>query len=88
MRFEGILRFLFIQYCVAAGLLLVIAPWSLLWERFLLLLPHGLPSFFFGHSAARGGISGFGLVHFMWAFHDLSSLLIPKRAHGGDEGSS
>lgn len=88
MRLDGLIRFLFIQYCIAAGVLLIVAPWSQLWERMLVLLPYGVLPQVVGHSAARGAVSGFGLVHLTWAFHDLGGLLLQKKPPGDDEGSS
>ncbi len=81
MRFEGLFRFLFIQYCVVAGILLLIAPWSMLWQRFLLELPPGTLRFALALPALQAGVSAFGLVHLVWAFHDLESLLLLKKDH-------
>ncbi len=82
MRFHGFLRFLFVQYCIAAGVLLVVAPWSMIWERLLLQIPAGTFWHLAAHVLFRGGVSGFGLIHLVWAFHDLETLLSSRKGHG------
>ena len=70
-----IFRILFILYCIEAGVFLVLAPWSLIWDRSLVHLPAaGLRNVFL-HPALRGGVSGFGLVHLVWGAHDLDAWL-------------
>jgi hypothetical protein len=75
MRIEILFRLLFILYCVEAGLFLLLAPWSPLWDRNVLLIPiSGLRTLAL-HPASRGAVSGFGLIHLVWGAHDLDALL-------------
>ncbi len=75
MRGRVIFRVLFILYCVEAGVFLAFVPWSTLWERHLLSIPLlGLRAFGL-HPVLRGALSGFGLIHLVWAVHDLELLL-------------
>jgi hypothetical protein len=82
MRLDPLFRWLFILYCVEAGVFLVLAPWSLLWDRGCLGLP--MPSLRQAclHPVLRGGVSGFGLVHLLWGAHDLDAWLGARRARG------
>lgn len=82
MRVQALIRFLFVQYCIAAGVLLLVAPWNMLWERLLLQLPVGSLWDLASHSWLRGAVSGFGLVHLVWAFHDLETLLSSRKGQG------
>lgn len=77
MRAESWFRFLFIVYCLEAGLFLVLAPWTDAWERIVLLLPLAGLRLLFAVSWVRGLISGFGLVHLVWAAHDVDLVLRP-----------
>ena len=82
MRLEPFFRWLFVLYCVEAGVFLVLAPWSLLWDRGCFSLP--LPSLrqVCLHPLVRGGVTGFGLVHLVWGAHDLGGLLGGRRVRG------
>ena len=77
MRTDSWFRFLFVIYCLEAGLFLVIAPWTDAWERIVLLLPLAALRLFFAVTWVRGLISGFGLVHLVWAAHDVDLILRP-----------
>ena len=58
-------------------LFLVIAPWTDAWERIVLLLPLASLRLLFAVSWVRGLVSGFGLVHIVWAAHDVDLILRP-----------
>lgn len=79
MTARGVLRFLFILYCVEVGTLLVMLPWSPIWDRLAL----GLPGIELQLAAlrpwVRGVITGFGLLHLVWGAHDLDAWLIARR---------
>lgn len=69
------LRFGFIVvyscYLVYAGMTLILLPWSQLWPRLILHLPHTL-AYYCGFPAVRGIISAFGVLHlFLLAFELL-----------------
>ncbi len=82
MRIEILFRLLFIFYCVEAGLFLLLAPWSPLWDRNVLLIPFAALRGLALHPASRGAVSGFGLIHLVWGAHDLDALLSLRRSRG------
>ena len=69
----------FVLYCLEAGIFLVMAPWSGVWESLLADFPvarlHGILLL----PAVRGAISGFGLIHLVWGAHDLEFWLVRRR---------
>ena len=75
-------RFLFIIYCVEAGVFLLLAPWSGAWDRMALELPAAGLRLLSLHPVVRGAVSGFGMVHLVWGAHDLDLLLARRRADG------
>ena len=73
MGSEKFLTFVFVAYFSIVGLVLILIPWSPGWDHMLLALER--PEFqIFKTSIARSALSGFGLVHLVWALHDLRSL--------------
>ena len=77
MRTESWFRFLFVIYCLEAGLFLVVAPWTEAWERLLFFIPVAALRSAFALAWTRGLVSGFGLTHLVWAAHDVDLLLRP-----------
>ncbi len=86
MRLGGFIILLFVFYCITAGLLLIFAPWGPLWQRILVLVPD-VTNPFFTHPTARAAVSGFGLVHLVWALNDLESLFVLANPYGTDDVS-
>jgi hypothetical protein len=82
MRLDPLFRWLFILYCVEAGVFLVLAPWSLLWDRGCINLPFSSLRQVCLHPVVRGGVTGFGLVHLVWGAHDLEAWLGGRRVSG------
>jgi hypothetical protein len=82
MRSSVFFRLLFVLYCLEAGVFLVLAPWSLVWDRVVIQAPFTLLRNLFLHPFFRGGISGFGLIHILWGLHDLDEILFRRRAGG------
>jgi hypothetical protein len=79
MRNDALFRILFVLYCVEAGVFLVLAPWSPVWGRTLAQLPISTTlQNLLQQPLVRGAVTGFGLVHLVWAIHDLQ-VLIPFR---------
>ena len=77
---RGLLRFLFVIYCVEAGIFLVVVPWSLSWERLMhTMATPGLGELLLAPTS-RGAIAGFGLVHLVWGTHDLLSWIKQRRS--------
>lgn len=66
--------FVFFFYCVTVGSVLLVAPWSAGWNVLVGHLPPPALAIL-GHPLVRGGVSGFGLVHFVWGVHDLTALV-------------
>ncbi len=75
MTARGIFGFLFVLYCVEAGTLLVMAPWSGYWERLVAGLPVIELQLLALRPWVRGAVTGFGLVHLIWGAHDLDAWL-------------
>jgi hypothetical protein len=70
---------LFVLYCVEAGVLLTLLPWTASWNGTLLRLPDPGVLALTTHPLLRGAVSGFGLVHLLWGAHDLDLLLSRRR---------
>lgn len=81
MRASSLFRIVFILYCFEAGTLLLFAPWSQAWDPTMANLPFELLHNLAVLPLVRGAISGFGLVHMVWATHDLEALLTRRKPH-------
>ena len=79
MTARGLISFLFILYCVEVGTLLVMLPWSPLWDRMALALPMVELQLGALRPWVRGAITGFGLFHLVWGAHDLDAWLVARR---------
>ena len=75
MRLDSLFRILFVVYCVEAGLFLLVSPWTPTWDRLGGALPWSTLRALALALPARGLMSGFGLVHLVWALHDVDLLL-------------
>jgi hypothetical protein len=77
-------QLLFVAYLVESGLVLVIVPWSGLWERnaFLQMAAHSLADV--ARSGwARGAVSGIGLMLVAAGFAEAVSIRSPTRPGTG-----
>ena len=80
MRLDTLFRGLFLAYCLEAGLLLLIVPWTAGWESNCLALPlAGLQPLLFS-TYVRAALSGFGLVHLVWVAQDIEIWIVHGRA--------
>lgn len=79
MRLDSSLRWLFVLYCFEAGAFLVTAPWLPTWDRTMIQLPLRSLREALLEPALRGTVSGFGVVHLVWAVHDLVGWVVRKR---------
>jgi len=79
VRSDQVFRLLFILYCIEAGVFLLLAPWSPMWERTLAHLPLGALRGACLHPTFRGAVTGFGLVHLVWGASDVQTLLAGRR---------
>ncbi|MEM6701062.1 MAG: hypothetical protein AAF690_00060 [Acidobacteriota bacterium] len=75
---QGLLRVLFIVYCLEAGLFLVLAPWRPVWTSLIGTLPFVELRVFLAEPLARGALTGFGLVHIVWGMHDTNEILVQR----------
>ncbi len=87
MALRTTIRLLFILYCVEAGLLIALAPWSPSWDRALFQIPLPWLRNLFLMPLVRGGLTGFGLVHIVWGAHDLELWLAGRRSARGGAAS-
>ena len=76
---SSFVRLLFVLYCIEAGVLMLLAPWSPSWDRAVAQIPDFSVQALFFHTALRGAVSGLGLVHLVWGAHDLDQWLARKR---------
>lgn len=72
-------RLVFILYCIEAGLLLLFLPWLPIWDQTLMQIPFDLLRHFSLHPLVRGAMSGFGVVHLIWALHDIVGFFRGRR---------
>lgn len=79
MAGRSILRFLFIVYCVDAGIVLLMVPWSPYWDHQLIALPLAALDSAALQPWVEGAVSGFGLFHLVWAAHDFDAWLLSRR---------
>lgn len=85
MDLERVSQYVFILYCTTVGVALLFLPWSPGWDRLVLHLPFSYLRWL-AAPAARGAISGFGLVHLVWGAYELRDFLRP--AAGEPPGDS
>jgi hypothetical protein len=75
-------------YLVEAGLVLVVAPWTAVWERNI--FGYWVPwlGWWMGNEYVRGAVSGIGLVTIIAGLRDLTGAFLagPKRANGPPPG--
>lgn len=79
---SSFVRVLFVLYCIEAGVLLLLAPWSPSWDRAVTQIPNFSAQAVLFHGAFRGAVSGFGLVHLVWGAHDLDEWLARRKIGG------
>ena len=72
------MRLLLTAFFFEAGLVLLIVPWSIYWERnyFVQALP--LLETFFTNDFVRGAVSGLGLVNLVAGFVEIWSFLTTR----------
>ena len=60
------------------GTILVVAPWTGLWETNYLLQAHASLRSFLLSAFTRGGVSGLGVVNIMLALHEARQLFLSR----------
>ena len=68
--------FLSVLSTFLVGVILVIAPWTALWDANYLLSPHPLLRAVLLSAFTRGAVSGLGLVNIVLALHEIHQHLI------------
>ncbi|MCM2270325.1 MAG: hypothetical protein NDJ75_09495 [Thermoanaerobaculia bacterium] len=84
MRFDSLFRILFVVYCLEAGVFLTLAPWTAAWQQLATLVPVGGARVLLSQPWLRGLVSGFGMVHLVWAVHDIDLVLRRSPPHARD----
>ena len=79
---SSFVRVLFLLYCIEAGILMLLAPWSPSWDRAIAQIPNFSLQAVLFHPLLRGAVTGFGLVHLVWGAHDLDEWLARRRFGG------
>jgi hypothetical protein len=67
-----------IMSSLLVGVVLVLAPWTTLWDANYLLQPHPDIRALLLSPAARGAVSGLGLVNILLAVHEVRQLVTGK----------
>jgi hypothetical protein len=72
-------RLLFVAYFVEVGLLLILVPWSGMWERNYFAGSVPLLGAVIQNHFVRGAVSGLGVVSLLAGLADLAGLLAWRR---------
>ena len=80
MQLDRFSRVLFIIYCVEAGAVFLLLPWGASWERTIVQIPSELLRVSLLHPFARSLVSAFGVLHLIWAMHDLQAIVSRRRS--------
>lgn len=88
MRLESLSRVLFVVYCLEAGIFLTLAPWTAGWQQLAAMLPLAGFRHLLTQPWLRGLVSGFGLVHLVWAAHDIDLVLRRSASHAPGSASA
>ena len=58
------------------GLVLLVAPWTSLWDSNWLLQPHPVVRDVLLNAFTRGAVSGLGIINILMALHDVRAHLV------------
>jgi len=75
MRLDLLSRILFIIYCVEAGAVFFLVPWGAAWDRTVVQVPLAGLRVVLLSPVFRSLVTGFGVLHLVWAFNDLDFLI-------------
>jgi hypothetical protein len=67
--------FLSVLSSILVGFILIVAPWTRLWEMNSLLGPHPVVRSIVLSAFTRGAVSGLGLVNIVLAFHEARTYI-------------
>jgi hypothetical protein len=68
-------RLLFVAYFIEVGLLLILVPWSGLWERNYFASSTPVVETLIRNHFVRGAVSGLGVVNLLAGLADLAALV-------------
>lgn len=74
-----ILRIVLALFCFEIGLILLLLPWTLLWDRNYFFSLSSTAQRFMLSSYVRGGVSGLGLVNLWFAASETVRLIRDRR---------
>ena len=72
------MRLLLTAFFFEAGLVLLIVPWSIYWERNYFVQAMPLLQTFISNDFVRGAVSGLGLINLLAGFVEIWSLLTTR----------
>lgn len=81
-------RLLVFAYLVESGLLLLVVPWSVFWERNLFVERVALLKTMLTNPFVRGAISGIGLICLWAAMSELMTMFLERRRARAVEGDA
>ncbi len=81
-------QIVFLLFCLEVGLVLLLLPWTLLWDNnyFFSLQPHYSEFWLSNH--LRGAVSGIGIINLWMGFDVALAILRQRRAQPGVSASS
>jgi hypothetical protein len=81
-------RLLFAAYFLEAGLVLVLAPWSVFWDRNLFAAAYPSMRPFLQNAFVRGAVSGVGVITVLAGLAEVAAFVASRRpATSGDHAS-
>jgi hypothetical protein len=80
-------RLLFVIYFLEVGLLLIVVPWSVFWERNFFAESNPGLSALLQNNYIRGAVSGLGVVNIFAGFVELAGIMLGRRPRPPDPGS-
>lgn len=69
----------FVLYCVETGLIFLLTPWGVSWDREVVRLPVDGLRLALLSPWCRAALSAFGALHLLWALHDIDSWIRSRR---------
>lgn len=73
------LALFFTLYCIEAGFFFLVLPWTKFWTQNPLVYHYEPLGQLLTNLYVRGFISGFGLVHFLVAIHEVAAMIRRKK---------
>ena len=80
MPISTVLRLLIAAYFIEAGIVLVVAPWTAIWERNFFAQTQPWLAALMASPFVRGGVSGVGVVTAFAGLRDLTAAILRRPA--------